>query len=185
MKCPNCSAECADQSSECDFCGHPFVEQRVEQLAVTEPPAVIAPPVVMAMESESPPTTSPYSPQDMPPPAPAKRPNIQVPNYLTWAIVSTVFATITTMFACCCIPLGLPSGIAAIVYALRVNKFLETGEVSSAEQASKTAKLWTWVTTVIAIIFGILVVVSFVLQATGYLDQDYLEDLRKQLEAGR
>lgn len=89
------------------------------------------------------------------------------------------------MFACCCIPLGLPSGIAAIVYALRVNKFLETGEVSSAEQASKTAKLWTWVTTVIAVIFGILVVLSVVLQATGYLDQDYLEDLRKQLEAGR
>ena len=145
---------------------------------------MMAPPVAMAIEPESPPA-SPFPPQDMPPPAPAKRPNIKVPNYLTWAIVSTVIATITTMFACCCIPLGLPSGIAAIVYALRVNKFLETGEVSSAEQASKTAKLWTWVTTVIAIIFGILVVLSVVLQATGYLDQDYLEDLRKQLEAGR
>lgn len=145
----------------------------------------MASPVAMALESESPPA-SPYPSQDMPPPAPAaRRPNIKVPNYLTWAIVSTVIATITTMFACCCIPLGLPSGIAAIVYALRVNKFLETGEVSSAEQASKTAKLWTWVTTVIAIIFGILVVLSVVLQATGYLDQDYLEDLRKQLEAGR
>ena len=89
------------------------------------------------------------------------------------------------MFSCCCIPLGLPSGIAAIVYALRVNKFLETGEVSSAEQASKNAKLWTWVTTVIAILFGILVLASFILQATGYLDKDYLEDLRKQMEAGR
>lgn len=139
------------------------------------------PPVQMASEPSSPPPVRPYP--DAPPPP--SRQNVKIPNYLVWAVVSTVIATLTTMFSCCCIPLGLPSGIAAIVYALRVNKFLETGEISSAEQASKSAKLWTWVTTVIAILFGILVLLSFILQATGYLDQDYLEDLRKQMEAGR
>ena len=161
MKCPNCSAECTDQSLECDFCGHPFVDG-LESAAVTPP----APPVSMAkppmqMAPDSPPPVQPY-PDSAPP---ASRQNPKVPNYLVWAIVSTVIATLATMFSCCCIPLGLPSGIAAIVYALRVNKFLETGEVSSAEQASKNAKLWTWVTTVIAILFGILVLASFILQA--------------------
>jgi len=177
VKCPNCSAECTDQSLECDFCGHPFVDGL--EPAVAAPPA---PPVTpMQMASDSPPPVQPY-PDSPPPPS---RQNAKVPNYLVWAVVSTVIATLATMFSCCCIPLGLPSGIAAIVYALRVNKFLETGEVSSAEQASKNAKLWTWVTTVIAILFGILVLASFILQATGYLDKDYLEDLRKQMEAGR
>jgi hypothetical protein len=176
VKCPNCSAECSDQAHECDFCGHPFVEG-IEQAA---PPVQMPPPVQMV--SETPPPVRQY-PDSLPPPAPRQK--VKVPNYLVWAIVSTVFATLSTMFACCCIPLGLPSGIAAIVYALRVNKFLETGEISSAEQASKSAKLWTWVTTVIAILFGILVLASFVLQTMGYLDQDYLENLRKQMEAGR
>ena len=160
MKCPNCSAECTDQSLECDFCGHPFVDG-LESAAVTPP----APPVSMAkppmqMAPDSPPPVQPY-PDSAPP---ASRQNPKVPNYLVWAIVSTVIATLATMFSCCC---------------------LETGEVSSAEQASKNAKLWTWVTTVIAILFGILVLASFILQATGYLDKDYLEDLRKQIEASR
>lgn len=86
------------------------------------------------------------------------------------------------MFSCCCIPLGLPSGIAAIVYALRVNKFLETGEISSAEQASKNAKLWTWVTTVLAIIFSLWVIAVFVLQVA---DPTFMEEIRKQVEASR
>jgi Interferon-induced transmembrane protein len=180
VKCPNCSADCPDQSLECDFCGHPFIEG-IEQVAPPAPPVQMTPPPVQ-MASETPPPVRQHS--DSPPPS-APRQKVNVPNYLVWAIVATVFATLSTMFACCCIPLGLPSGIAAIVYALRVNKFLETGEISSAEQASKSAKLWTWVTTVIAILFGILVVASFVLQTMGYLDQDYLEDLRKQMEAGR
>ncbi|MEO8003063.1 MAG: CD225/dispanin family protein [Arenimonas sp.] len=181
MKCPNCSAECSDQSLECDFCGHPFVDGLEQATPTTAPVNMVPPPVQMASESPPPVRSSP----DSPPPPPTSRQNVKVPNYLVWAVVSTVFATLATMFSCCCIPLGLPSGIAAIVYALRVNKFLETGEISSAEQASKSAKLWTWVTTVIAILFGILVLLSFILQATGYLDKDYLEDLRKQMEAGR
>lgn len=86
------------------------------------------------------------------------------------------------MFSCCCIPLGLPSGIAAIVYALRVNKFLETGEISSAEQASRSAKLWTWVTTVIAIIFTLWLIAVFVLQIG---DPAFMEEIRKQVEANR
>jgi hypothetical protein len=175
VKCPNCSAECADQALECDFCGHTFADG-VEQAAPPAPPvAVVSPSVDAASESLPPPNPYASSPT-------ALRPKVSVPNYLVWAIVATIVATLSSMFSCCCIPLGLPSGIAAIVYALRVNKFLETGEVSSAEQASRNAKLWTWVTTVIAIIFTLWVIAAFTLQIS---DPAFLEEIRKQVEAGR
>ena len=59
------------------------------------------------------------------------------------------------------------------------------GDLNAALQASKTAKMWCWVTTVLGIIFGILLILSFALQGMGFMDQNYLEDLRKQMEAGR
>jgi hypothetical protein len=58
------------------------------------------------------------------------RPN--VPNYLAQAILVTIL---------CC----LPFGIVAIVYAAQVNGRLETGNYSGAEEASRKAKTWCWV----------------------------------------
>ena len=55
-----------------------------------------------------------------------------VPNYLPQAILSTIF---------CC----LPFGIVAIVYAAQVNSKLAAGDYEGALSASKSAKLWTWV----------------------------------------
>ncbi len=182
MKCPNCSAECADQSSECDFCGHPFVEQ----VAVTQAP------VAMAIEPDALPPANPYPSQSPPPPVtpyqnPSEAPasTVSIPNHMVWAIAATVIGTIVNLLGCCCLPIALPAGIAAIVYATKVNKFLEASNIAAAEQAAKSAKLWCWITTGIGIFFGIWFVLSMVLQAMGYMDKDYLEDLRKQLEAGR
>lgn len=56
-------------------------------------------------------------------------PGTTVPNYLVFAILSTVF---------CC----LPSGIAAIVYAAQVNGKLQAGDLAGAQAASRNAKLW-------------------------------------------
>ncbi len=182
MKCPNCSAECADQSSECDFCGHPFVEQ----VAVTQAP------VAMAIEPDALPPANPYPSQSPPPPVtpyqnPSEAPasTVSIPNHMVWAIAATVIGTIVNLLGCCCLPIALPTGIAAIVYAAKVNKFLEASNIAAAEQAAKSAKLWCWITTGIGIFFGVWFVLSMVLQAMGYMDKDYLEDLRKQLEAGR
>lgn len=55
-----------------------------------------------------------------------------VPNYLPQAILSTVF---------CC----LPFGIVAIVYAAQVNSKLAAGDYEGAQSASKSAKLWSWI----------------------------------------
>lgn len=65
-----------------------------------------------------------------PPAAPGATP--VVPNYLVWAILSTLF---------CCLPLGVVS----IVFATQVNGKLQAGDVAGAQHASKNAKTWAWV----------------------------------------
>src|SRR3954469_22342575 len=59
-------------------------------------------------------------------------PQTTVPNYLVYAIVSTVL---------CCIPAGIP----AIVYAAQVNSKLLAGDLAGAQAASKNAKMWCWI----------------------------------------
>lgn len=184
MKCPNCSAECSDQAVKCDFCGLAFVEvdaQASEPALSVEPPLPPAPPVYVApTEAPMPPSANPYESSTQ-----ATRPSEAVPNHMVWAIVSTVIATLVTMFTCCCLPLGLPSGIAAIVFASRVNKHFEVGDIAGALQASKTAKLWCWVTTALAIVFTVLLIMSLALNGMEMMDPAFLENLSKQIEAGR
>lgn len=55
-----------------------------------------------------------------------------VPNYLVFAILTTVL---------CC----LPTGIAAIIYAAQVNGKLLAGDYAGALAASNNAKIWCWV----------------------------------------
>lgn len=171
MKCPNCSAECADQSLECDFCGHPFTKgtEQAAPLLPPVPPVVTEPPPLRSIDVSQPPA-NPYSSSG------SSNVAKVIPNHLIWASVVTVIATLSTMLSCCFLPLGLPSGIAAIVYALRVNKFMETGEVASAEQASRNAKIWSWVTTVIAIIFSIWLIALF---ANIFTDPAFLKELNR------
>jgi hypothetical protein len=59
-------------------------------------------------------------------------PGTTVPNYLVFAILTTVF---------CCLPTGIP----AIVYAAQVNGKLQAGDLVGAQLASKNAKTWCWV----------------------------------------
>jgi hypothetical protein len=54
---------------------------------------------------------------------------VNVPNYLVFSILTTVF---------CCLPTGIP----AIVYSAQVNGKLQAGDIAGAQQASKNAKMW-------------------------------------------
>jgi hypothetical protein len=65
------------------------------------------------------------------------------PNYLVWAILSTIL---------CC----LPFGIVSIVYAAQVNSKWQVGDVTGANMASQNAKTWAWVSFVVGL-FGILI----------------------------
>lgn len=63
---------------------------------------------------------------------PGVQPVQTVPNYLVWSILATVL---------CC----LPPGIVAIVYSAQVNGKLQAGDIAGAQQASKNAKTWCFV----------------------------------------
>ena len=158
MKCQNCSAECADQASECDFCGHPFVDG-TEQAA---PASVQASNPNRATYTSSEPTYSipekSYTPA--PPPTPSENPydasypssvrphqesyhKGSVPNHLVWAILATLF---------CC----LPGGIVAIVYAAQVDGKLAGGDYQGALSSSNNAKMWSWISFGVPAVFGVL-----------------------------
>jgi hypothetical protein len=68
-----------------------------------------------------------------------RQPRGSVPNYLTQAILVTLF---------CCWPFG----IAAIVSAAKVNTHLARGEYEMAVKASEDAKKWCWVSFVLGLI---------------------------------
>jgi hypothetical protein len=68
--------------------------------------------------------------QEWTPPPPAGTPS-SVPNYLVPAIISAV----------CCFPLGIIS----IVFAAQVNGKVAAGDIAGALQASKMAKIFSYV----------------------------------------
>lgn len=97
-----------------------------------------------------------------------------VPNYLVWAILITVASL------CLCCIVGTIPGIVAIVFASQVNSKLSAGDRAGAEQASKNAKLWCWVTTGLCIL-GLLL--SIGLRLAGYDNQywqNYVEQMQHQ-----
>jgi uncharacterized membrane protein YvbJ len=82
------------------------------------------------------------------PPGIIQTPTVHVPNYLVFAILSTVL---------CCLPAGIP----AIVYAAQVNSKLQLGDIAGAQAASKNAKMWCWISFGLGLafcfIYGIIV----------------------------
>lgn len=79
--------------------------------------------------------TAPTTPGAVPP-----------PNYLVWAILTTIF---------CC----LPFGIASIVFAAQVNGKFASGDVAGAEAAAKKAKLFAIISAVSGLVFVALYII--------------------------
>jgi interferon-induced transmembrane protein len=71
----------------------------------------------------------------------------QVPNYLVWAILVTLFCF-------------LPTGIAAIVFAARVDSKLAAGDVAGAIEASNKAKMWTIISAVVGVVVLVIVIAA-------------------------
>jgi len=73
-----------------------------------------------------------------------------VPNYLVFAILTTVF---------CCLPTGIP----AIVYAAQVNSKLQVGDLAGAQAASSNAKMWCWISFGLGLAtFGVTVLLTMI-----------------------
>lgn len=162
MKCPNCSADCLDGASECEFCGHPFAEKPELRLEGDEPhPARVSSHGRAVFTASEPTYTIPEKTYTPPPPAPPENQNPyaasypssskpgrtiasgHVPNYLVWAILSTL---------CCC----LPAGIVAIVYAAQVDGKVASGDFHGALEASNNAKMWSWISFGASAVVGVL-----------------------------
>ena len=69
-------------------------------------------------------------------------PGATVPNYLVFAILTTVF---------CCPPLGIP----AIVFAAQVNGKLQAGDFAGAQAASRNAKMWCWISFAVGLVVSL------------------------------
>jgi hypothetical protein len=80
---------------------------------------------------------------------PGVQPVQSVPNYLVWAILTTLF---------CC----LPAGIVSIVYAAQVNGKLQAGDVAGAQEASKNAKTWCLVSAGVGLGITLLYILAMV-----------------------
>jgi uncharacterized membrane protein len=86
----------------------------------------------------------PPPPGGFQPPGPFGTP---IPNYLWQSIVVTIL---------CC----LPTGIAAIVFATRVDKLATAGDIQGALDASKKARTWTIVSIPLGLLVGIASIAS-------------------------
>jgi hypothetical protein len=76
------------------------------------------------------------------------------PNYLVWAILSTIF---------CCLPLG----IASIVFAAQVNGKYAAGDVAGAQESSRKAKQFAIWSAVVGLVVGVLYAVAVVAVGAG------------------
>jgi hypothetical protein len=97
--------------------------------------------------------------RDLRPGAPAIMPSAVIPpggvppvsNYLVPAILVTVL---------CC----LPTGIAAIVFAAQVNTKLAAGDVAGAQESSRKAKMWCWISAgagvAVMIVYAIITILA-------------------------
>jgi len=78
------------------------------------------------------------------------------PNYLVWAILTTIF---------CCLPLGVIS----IVFSAQVNSKWALGDVAGAQESSAKAKkfaIWSAIASAILVVLSVVFVI--VLSVVGY-----------------
>ena len=163
MFCPQCGKETSSGNSVCEHCGAPLwadanapqqPQAPVEPQAPQQPQSPAAPQQPYNAAPSQPPAypQQPYNavppqPPVAPPQAPGypQQPAPHISNYLAWAIV--------------CIFLCWPLAIPAIVYASKVNNLIAMGDYEGAMNASKNAKTFCLIATIlgaVALVLGII-----------------------------
>ena len=140
MYCTSCGHANDNNAYKCVACGavlqgHAPEQQPAPSAATPSSPMPPAP-SAQRLPERFPPQSVPFN----------QRPS--VPNYLVWAILSTL---------CCC----LPGGIVAIVYASQVDGKLAMGDIAGAQASSHSAAVWCWVSAGLGLLtlggYGVLV----------------------------
>lgn len=103
-----------------------------------------------------------------------------IPNYMVPSIIATVASFIVCCLSCFSLP-GIATGIVAIVFASKVNKLLAANDVAGAQAASRTAKIWMWVTYGIIALGIVVFIISLITMGgiDGYMMR--MQEIRGQL----
>ena len=84
---------------------------------------------------------------------PPAQPKPSFTSFLVPAILATLF---------CCAPFG----VAAVVYAARVDPLLAGGDPATAEESARKARLWTWIAFGVGLlpwlVYGLVMVIALV-----------------------
>jgi hypothetical protein len=178
MYCPNCGTANDDSAAFCANCGFDLAahkeqwrEPGSEATPGAQPPAAGQPPAGQP-SAYPPPYQQQYQPTYQTPPYQAGAPYQpaayqpagyqpgygavpHISSYLGWAI-----ATLILCF--------WPTGIVAVVYAAKVGNRLSLGDVPGAQEASRKAKMWTWITFGIGVAFWVIgIIVAVIAAATA------------------
>src|SRR6266850_7645390 len=84
----------------------------------------------------------------------------KIPNNLVLAIV----ASVVSFFACC-----IPHGLISLIFALQVDKKSAAGDIEGAANSSKQAKMWAWISIIIAIVGFVIAMVFGIFGAVIYV----------------
>jgi hypothetical protein len=138
MWCPQCGGSNDDSARFCNACGLDLAQYRQQwQTPGTQSP------------TNQPPYQQQYQPTYQ---APQYRPMAsygampRVPSYMGWAIAVLILCF-------------WPTGIAAVVYASQVGNKLAFGDIAGAQESSRKAKMWCWITFIVGIIIVALAII--------------------------
>jgi hypothetical protein len=180
MYCPQCGTANDDAASFCTKCGvdlQNYREQWAAAPAVAGDPAAGQQPDGTAQpdsgqQPAAPPAAypPPYQQQYQPTyqtapayqPAPYQPAGYQpgygtipnIPSYMAWAIITLILCF-------------WPTGIVAVVYASKVGNRLVVGDVPGAQEASRKAKMWCWITFGIAVAGVVIAIIGFIIFAVA------------------
>jgi len=139
MFCPHCGAENDDSSRYCTSCGQNLQKYK-EQWASpggqwSAPSSSYPPGPTLAYGGLRPPAYAG--------PSGSYGPIPHIPTYMGWAIAVLILCF-------------WPTGIAAVVYASRVSEKLALGDFVGAQEASRKAKIWCWISFAVAVAFWVI-----------------------------
>lgn len=191
MYCPQCGTSNEDNAAFCKSCGMDLKQYReqwsdpsgqtlpADEAGSSDPGAVPStyPPPYQQQYQQGPPSAPPYQTQagysqqgyqqqGYFPPAgyqqqpsqggyPAHRgPVPNIPSYMAWAIVTLILCF-------------WPTGIVAVVYASKVGNLLAMGDIPGAQEASRKAKTWSWVTFGIGVAWIVIVIIIWIIVAAA------------------
>jgi hypothetical protein len=163
MYFPQCGGTNNDTARFCSNCGMDLTKYKEQwqdtgqQAAVSTRGAYGEPRQQTPPAYHQPPYYTPYQQQYQPPPYQAASgygPVPHVPSYLGWAIAVLILCF-------------WPTGIAAVVYSTQVGNKLALGDVAGAQESSRKAKMWCWISFGIAIVGAVLAILIWIFVAAA------------------